>query len=133
HTAARDADGFHFPVGSRTYGFFWPGRHYNLYRFTGPDGAVIARRFDVVDGVRVRRGHVRFTDLLLDVWLPPGGPPRVEDEGDVPRAVAAGLLSPRRLAIITATRRLLVQRWPRIVAETERELMDEGRTQSDER
>lgn len=122
HPAARAAGGFHVPEGSSTYGFFWPGRHYNLYRFTGPDGAVIAYRFDVVDGVRVGPAHVRFTDLLLDVWLAPGGTPRVEDEDEVATAEASGLLSPRRAAIIARTRRLLEQAHPRIVAEAEREL-----------
>ena len=130
HTVARMAGGFTFPLGSATYGFFWAGRHYNLYRFTGPDGGVIAYRFDVVDGVRISSGHVRFTDLLLDVWLPPGGPPRVEDEDEVAAAEAAGIVTPRRLAIIARTRRLLERHHPRIVAEAERELVgrmkDEG-------
>jgi hypothetical protein len=122
HAAARDAGGFHFPLGSCTYGFFWTGRHYNLYRFTGPDGGVIAYRFDVVDGVRITPARIAYTDLLLDVWLAPGGAPRVEDEEEVAAAAAAGLLSPRRQAIIAATRRLLTRAHGRIVAEAEREL-----------
>ena len=73
HTAARSAGGFFFPEGSHTFGFFWAGRHYNLYRFTGPDGAVIAYRFDVVDSVRITPAHIGYTDLYLDAWLPPGG------------------------------------------------------------
>lgn len=125
HRAARDVGGFHFPAGSRTFGFFWPGRHYNLYRITGPDGSPIAYRFDVVDHVRVRDGHVTFTDLLLDLWLPPGGPPRVEDEDEVEAATAAGLLDARRLGLIERTRRLLLRAWPRIVAEAEEEMTKE--------
>ncbi len=122
HTTARSAGGFTIPTGSHTVGFFWTGRHYNLYRFTAPDGSVIAYRFDVVDGVRITPGHVRFTDLLLDVWLAPGGAPRVEDENEVAAAGEAGLLSPRRRAIIDRTRRLLERDHGRIVAEIERGL-----------
>lgn len=122
HQLARTAGGFLIPAGSRTYGFFWPGRTYNVYRFTTPDGAAIAYRFDVVDGVQVRAGQVAFLDLLLDIWLPPGGPPRVEDEEEVAAATTAGLLNGRHLAIIARTRRLLLRDWPRIVAEVERTL-----------
>lgn len=122
HPAAARRGGFFFPAGSYTLGFFWAGRHYNLYRFTGPDGAVIAYRLDVVDAVRISPEHVSYTDLLLDAWLPPGGPPRVEDEDEVEAATAAGLLSPRRQAIISRTRRLLERSWPRIIADAEAEL-----------
>ena len=122
HPAARAAGGFFFPAGSYTLRLFWGGRHYNLYRFTGPDGAVIAYRFDVVDGVRITPAHVRYTDLLLDAWLPPGGALRIEDEDEVAAAGAAGLLTPRRRAIIARTRRLLERAHPRIIAEAEREL-----------
>ena len=122
HTAARAAGGFFFPDGSVTFGFFWAGRHYNLYRFTGPDGVVIAYRFDVVDAVRITPAHVRYTDLLLDAWLAPGGELRVEDEDEVEAAEAAGLLSPRRRSIIDRTRLLLERAHPRIVAEAEREM-----------
>jgi hypothetical protein len=114
--------GFFFPAGSYTLGYFWAGRRYNLYRFTGPDGTVIAYRFDVVDAVRVTPEHVSYTDLLLDAWLPLSGPPRFEDEDEVEAAAAAGLLSPRRRAIIERTRALLERVWPRIIAEAEREL-----------
>jgi hypothetical protein len=124
HPAARSVGGFFFPIGSHTLGFFWAGRHYNLYRFTGPDGAVIAYRFDVVDSVRVTPDHVGYTDLLLDAWLPPGGDPRVEDEDEVAQAEAAGLLTPRRRTIIERTRRLLERHHHRIVTEAERELVN---------
>ena len=128
HAGARSRGGFFFPEGSHTFGYFWAGRHYNLYRFTGPDGAVIAYRFDVVDSVRITPAHIGYTDLYLDAWLPPGGNLLVEDEDEVEAAAAAGLLSPRRHAIIAATRRLLEIAHPRIVAEAERELagMAEG-------
>lgn len=122
HPAEAWRAGFYFPAGSYTLGFFWAGRHYNLYRFTGLDGAVIAYRVDVVDAVRITPEHVGYTDLLLDAWLLPDGPPRVEDEDEVEAAIAAGLLSPRRQAIISRTRRLLERSWPRIVAEAEAEL-----------
>jgi predicted RNA-binding protein associated with RNAse of E/G family len=126
HPDARMAGTFAIPAGSRTYGFFWPGRHYNLYRFTAPDGAVIAYRFDVVDSVKLVPGHIGYTDLLLDAWLAPGGIPAFEDEEDVAAADAAGLLSRPRRATIQRTRRLLESAHDRIVAEAEAELARRG-------
>ncbi len=122
HPAARTVAGFHFREGSHTIGFFWPGRTYNLYRFTGPDGAVIAYRLDVVDGVRLRPGHVRYTDLLLDAWVAPDGRAWLEDEEEVAAADAEGLLSPRRRAIIARTARLLLRAHARIIGGAEVEL-----------
>lgn len=122
HPAARDAGGIHIPVGSWTIGHFWRGRAYNLYRFTAPDGSVLGYRFDVVDGVRITDGRVRFTDLLLDCWLLPGGVPVFEDQDEVVEADEAGLLSPRRRAIIARTHGLLEREHARIIAGAEREL-----------
>src|SRR5579871_4558633 len=49
------AGGFEIPPGSYTLGFFWRDRTYNLYHISRADGAPIADRFDVVEGVRIRR------------------------------------------------------------------------------
>ncbi len=115
HRQERTVGGFHFPVGSVTYGFFWRGRHYTLYRFIGPDGRLIAHRFDVVDGVRISRQRIEYLDLLLDLWVDPHGRARLEDEDDVREYAARGLLSPERLALIERTRRHLTARYRRII------------------
>lgn len=122
HSGSRRAGEFFFPAGSFTIGFFWAGRHYNLYRITGPGGAVIVYRFDVVDAVRITPTHVSYTDLLLDLWVTPDGHLRVEDEDEVKAATAAGLLSARRQQIIARTRAWLTRSHPRVIAEAEREL-----------
>lgn len=122
HPGAGSRGGFFFPAGSYTLGFFWARRHYNLYRFTGPDDTVIAYRFDVVDAVRITPTHVSYTDLLLDAWLSIDGRFRVEDEEEVAAAARAGLLSDRRLAVIHRTRHVLERAHHRIVVEAEHEL-----------
>ncbi len=83
HPGERRAGGFLFPAGSRTYGFFWSRRHYLLYVLHGPDGGLIAHRFDVVDEVRLRPGRVEYLDLALDVWANPSGRAWTEDEDEV--------------------------------------------------
>ena len=122
HPSERRAGGFLFPAGSRTYGFFWARRHYQLYALHAPDGALIAHRFDVVDDVRLRPDRVEYLDLALDIWVDPYGRAWTEDEDEVAELASQGLLSPARLAIIERTKRLLLARHPRIVAEAREEL-----------
>jgi predicted RNA-binding protein associated with RNAse of E/G family len=115
HQQARTVSGFHLPAGSITYGFFWRGRHYILYRFVGPEGRLIAHRFDVVDEVRISRRRVEYLDLALDMWVGPDGRARLEDEEEVAEYAARGLLSAERLALIERTRRHLLTRRRRII------------------
>jgi hypothetical protein len=127
HPGERRADGFLFPAGSRTYGFFWTRRHYLLYVLHGPDGGLIAHRFDVVDEVRLRPGRVEYLDLALDVWVDPSGHAWTEDEEEVVELASQGLLSSQRLALIERTKRLLLARHRRIAAEAWDELRRLGR------
>ena len=122
HPRERRAGGFLFPAGSRTYGFFWARRHYLLYVLHGPNGGLIAHRFDVVDEVRLRPGRVEYLDLALDVWVDPPGRAWAEDEDEVIELASQGLLSPQRLALIERTKRLLLARHRRIGAEARDEL-----------
>ena len=122
HPGERRAGGFLFPAGSRTYGFFWAWRHYSLYVLHRPDGGLIAHRFDVIDEARLRPGRVEYLDLALDVWVDPSGRAWTEDEDEVEELASQGLFSPRRLALIERTKRLLLAHHRRITAEALDEL-----------
>ncbi len=115
-------EGRRYEPGGWTEGFFWRGRNYNLYHIVNRDGEPLAYRFDVIDHVRISPTGVRYDDLLLDLWLYPDGRVRVEDEDEVQEALAAGLLSERRLAIIRRTEQHLLHRGRRIVDAALREL-----------
>ncbi len=119
HSGAREVGGFRIPAGSHTLGFFWRWRPYNCYRMAGPDGRVIAYRFDVVDRVRISADHVSYHDLLLDIWVSPAGETSVEDEDEVEAATAAGLLSRAQRERIERTQRWLIGSHRRVVAEVE--------------
>jgi predicted RNA-binding protein associated with RNAse of E/G family len=110
------AGGFSIPPGSYTTGFFWRDRTYNLYHMTHADGTVIADRFDVVEGVRIRRDGLVFTDLLLDLWVSPLGETHFEDEDEVREYRERGLLTERQMAVIRRTERYLVRNYHRVVA-----------------
>ena len=77
--------------------------HYLLYVLHGPDGGLIAHRFDVVDEVRLRPGRVEYLDLALDVWVDPLGRAWTEDEDEVAELASQAPLSSQRLALIERT------------------------------
>lgn len=120
HEEDREAAGLVLPGGSRSFGFFWPRRPYNLYRIVAPRGRLIAHRFDVVEEVRLDGEEVSYTDLLLDVWVDPRGGVRVEDEDEVTDYARRGLLSPAQRRRIERTRALLLRRHAAILREAAR-------------
>jgi predicted RNA-binding protein associated with RNAse of E/G family len=120
HPAETRLAGFHFPPGSYTFGFFWRARHYGLYRIMGPDGRLIAHRFDVIDAVRLRQASVEYLDLALDLWVSPQGRLVVEDAEEVSLYVRRGVLSLERALLVERTRRLLERRHRAIMAEAAR-------------
>ena len=110
------AGGFGIPAGSYTTGFFWRDRTYNLYHITRADGSPIADRFDVVEGVHIRRDGLVYTDLLLDLWVSPLGETRFEDEDEVRDYRERGLLTDRQFATIERTARYLNRNHARVIA-----------------
>ena len=120
HKEARSAGGLRLPAGSRTFGFFWRRRPYVLYRIVGPDGRLIAHRFDVVEDVRLGETEVSYTDLLLDLWVDANGTAQVEDEDEVEEHARRGLLSPGQRKRIERTRELLLRGQQAIAREAAR-------------
>lgn len=133
HKEERQADGFVFPAGSRSFGFFWRRRPYLLYRIVGPNDDLIAYRFDVVEDVRLDEGEVSYADLLLDLWVDPGGRARAEDEDEVAECARRGLLSAAQRARIERTRGLLLRRHAAITREAARLLPMCGQVMRDTR
>jgi Protein of unknown function (DUF402) len=115
-------DGFAFPRGSYTYGFFWKRRPYVMYRMLGPQGQLVANRFDVVEDVRLGEREVSYRDLLLDIWIDASGVVQVADEDGVAGARREGTLSNAQLGRIDRTRGLLLRRHRVITTEALRML-----------
>ncbi len=113
-------DGFTFPRGSVTYGFFWKRRPYVMYRMLDPQGRLVANRFDVVEDVHLGEREVSYRDLLLDIWIDASGMIQIADEDDVADARREGVLSNAQLARIERTRGLLLRRHRTITTEAER-------------
>ena len=84
----------------------------------------MGHRFDVVSEVRIAPDRIRYLDLLLDVLVAPDETVTVEDQDDVDRAAAEGLLTTKQLQTIERTRDLLVRSHAQIVHEAVRMLQD---------
>lgn len=80
-------------AGSISYGYFWPRRPYNVYRWLTPGGDLIAHRFDAVTAVKVTESAVDYRDLVLDWWAFPDGSIVEEDRDELDEATAAGTVS----------------------------------------
>jgi len=113
-------DGFTFPRGSYTYGFFWKRRPYVMYRTLDPQGQLVANRFDVVEDVHLGEREVSYRDLLLDIWIDVSGVVQVADEDEVALAQREGKLSVAQLERIDRTQELLLRRHRAITRAAER-------------
>ena len=111
-----------------SYGVFWRRRPYSCYYMVrSEDGAELVTRFDIVREVELHvPGEVRWTDLLLDLWVE-GGMARWEDEDEVEAATAGGLLTSEDVRRIARGRGVLERGYPRVVAEIRTLLRSLGR------
>ncbi len=112
-----------------SYGLFWARRPYLCYYMVRPaDGALLGARFDVVRDMRLDAagGHeVRYTDLLLDLWIE-GGVPHWQDEDEVAEAERAGSLPAPDRARIARGRAVLERGQSRVLGEVRRTLRAAG-------
>ncbi|MCX7617105.1 DUF402 domain-containing protein [Tepidiforma sp.] len=105
------------PPGSVSLGYFWARRPYNLYRWRGPDGGLLAHRFDAVADVAIGPGGVSYRDLALDWWVLPGDVLLEEDRDEFEALAAAGALTPRDRAAALAADREVHARYRHILDE----------------
>jgi hypothetical protein len=104
-----------YPKGTRTLGFFWRRRPYNLYRIWSPEGEHVDDRFDAVDDVRIEEDRIEYLDLLLDICVSSTGDITIEDEDQVAEATREGLLNVDQLDAIERAVKT-VSRDPRRIA-----------------
>lgn len=111
---------FRLPSGElTTVAAFWEGRPYLIYRLLDDRRELIGHRFDVCEDVRVE-DEIHWTDLLLDVWMPSGGPIYVLDDAEVAEAEQSGRMTERQAAIVGQTKQFLQRHAPDVVADLDR-------------
>ena len=81
------------PSGSTTIAHYWTDRGYVVWRMYGPERLPIGSLFHIVKNVIIARKHVRYLDLIVDIWIAPDGKLRVLDEDELEVCKKAGLMS----------------------------------------
>lgn len=103
------------PPRSVSHGWFWTRRPFNLYRMHGPDGSLLAHRFDAVAGVRLSRDVVEYRDLVLDWWVLPDGTLIEEDRDEFEELLGAGKLTADDVAAAGTAARAIFSRYRHII------------------
>ena len=114
-----------------SYGCFWPRRPYGCYHMVRPPhapdaGREVRTRFDVLRGVEIAGGEVRYLDLLLDLDVR-DGEARWEDEDELAAALREGRLDASDGAYVEAARGVLARGHRRVTAEVRALLRRLGR------
>lgn len=106
-----------FAPGSVTYAHYWAGRGYVAWRMHGPDGQLRGHVFHICRDVRIGLETVDYLDMLLDLWVSPGGKVTALDEDEVLDCAAQGLLNGQDLAWIEAQRERVLEHLGTILVE----------------
>jgi hypothetical protein len=88
------------PPGSTTIAHYWQDRFYVAWRMFDQKGCLLGTLFHVCSNVELGQDRVSYDDLLLDIWINPGGTMRVLDEDEVRQTFSNGQLSEAELTII---------------------------------
>ena len=111
---------FRLPAGEIvTLAAFWEDRPYLIYRLLDADRTLIGHRFDVCEDVRIR-DEIHYTDLVLDIWVPPDGTVYVLDADEVAEATSSGRIDANQAATVARSRRYLEAHSQDVIRELDR-------------
>lgn len=99
-------------AGTRSLGFFWEDRPYNVYYAIDDAGAPLVCYINLSDRTTITPEAIVWRDLIVDVVITPDGVCRVLDEDELPAD-----LDPALAAHIAATRDDLVADHPALLAD----------------
>jgi hypothetical protein len=108
--------GVDLPAGTLSFGHFWSDRHYNVYHWLDRARQTLGYYFNICDETRLTAETIEWRDLILDVLVMPGQPPRILDEDEL---AAAPPLDPTVAAHLADGRAALLANPAAITAEIE--------------
>jgi len=103
------------PKGSTTIAHYWAGRGYVLWRMYGTDSSLIGNLFHICRDVTITETAVQYLDLIIDIWIPAHGAPRVLDEDELEECRQQGLVSNEERKWIEEQQELILQDYPDII------------------
>ena len=82
---AMHVHGVDLPMGTLTFGHFWRDRPYNVYHWLdGATGTTLGVYLNLSSDTRIDDQRLEWLDLIVDVLVLPGAPPRFVDEDEIP-------------------------------------------------
>jgi len=109
--------GVDLAAGTISFGHFWVDRPYNVYHWLDRAGQTLGYYFNLCDETRLTADAIEWRDLILDVLVLPGQPPRLLDEDELAQA---GPLDPTTAAHLATGRAALLGDTRAITGEIER-------------
>ncbi len=76
--------GVNFPRGSRSFGYYWKVRNYNVYHWKDPKGSTIFSYFNISKDMKIHDDSVEWVDLIVDIVFHPDGRVEILDENEIP-------------------------------------------------
>ena len=104
-----------FDSGSTTYAYYRDGEGYVVWKMINPHNVLEGYLFHICCDLQVREDRVAYLDLLLDIWIDPGGQLKILDRDEVQECVQRGLLGERELEWIARQEQLVIENWQQIV------------------
>jgi uncharacterized protein len=106
--------GLSFLPRSRSYGYFWTERNYNVYHWIGLDDRTIVFYFNISKDTKILKNSVEWQDLVVDIVAFPDGKTTIIDEDEIPKSMDAV-----DLAIIEKTKNEIFSNLKEITTEIE--------------
>lgn len=105
------------PPGGAIVWFMFPGRSYEVGALYDQDGTFLGYYTNFVQPPRPETAVWHLTDLFLDVWQPPEGPPKLLDEDELTEAAQRGWVGTEDVARTRAEAAAVLRaarsrRWP---------------------
>jgi predicted RNA-binding protein associated with RNAse of E/G family len=98
--------------GTVSYGFYWPGKPYVLYKWLNEDGNVMGDYLNVADSVILSVQEFSWRDLIVDVLILPTKQAEILDEDEVPESLDQELKG-----YIESVKQFLLQNYRGIISE----------------
>ena len=86
-----------------------------LWRMYGPDSSLIGTLFHICRDVTITETSVQYLDLIIDIWIPAHGAPRVLDEDELEECRQQGLVSDEEMRWIRKQQALITDAHAEII------------------
>jgi uncharacterized protein len=77
--------GVSFHSGSKSYGYYWTKRNYNIYHWVDNHKKTIVFYFNISRNTKILERSVEWNDMIVDVAVFPDGKTMILDEDEIPK------------------------------------------------